>query len=339
MTLLAREDQPAQLDLIDAFDGNFRWLSNYYAAPVTWDGITFSTAEAAFAAGKTLDPEQRRQIAAAASPGAAKRLGHRVQLRDQWDERHRYEVMDQVLAAKFADPGLRHKLISTGSALLIEGNSWHDQHWGECDCARHRSTPGRNALGAALMRLRGRLTGAAKDHFTRVACTGHRPQNLPAGSQPWVIDELDRVAAKLRAEYGLEIAISGGAIGADLWWADAAHRAGARVWVYKPFPQQQDRWTRDWQQHYARVCSYAGRVAVLGTHADKSLLFARNDWMIRDCDALVAVVDPWHTRGGTYAAVKSALHRKPIIHIDVRARTTRFIRPRVELILPHHRAS
>lgn len=127
-------EQPAQTvgpDLVDGFADEFRFLSNYYDSPLTWDSIDYATAEAAFAAGKTLDPAQRTFIAAAASPGEAKRRGRQAPLRELWDKLHRYEVMDQVLAAKFADPGLRDRLICTGTALLVEANTWHDQF-----CAR-----------------------------------------------------------------------------------------------------------------------------------------------------------------------------------------------------------
>lgn len=327
MSLPASASSP-YLDLIDGFNDQFRWLSNYHPSTVTWEGTRYPTAEAAFAAGKTLDPAQRARIAAAPSPGAAKHLGRRATLRERWDELHRYHVMDQVLAAKFTDPHLRDRLIDTGTALLIEANTWHDQHWGDCRCPAHRATPGRNELGQALMRLRDRLSDPPTRRWTRVACTGHRPHILPTGSQEWVTAELARVATKLRTEHGMQISISGGAMGSDLWWADAAHAAGTRVWLYQPFAQQPDRWPADWQAHHRRVRDYASRVATLDTTASTKALFARNDWMIRDCDALIAVVDPEHRGGGTHAAVASAQNRRPIIRIDVRARDTRLVLPR-----------
>ena len=321
-------DHDEALYLVDGFQDRFRWLSNYYDSPLTFDGVEYPTAEAAFAAGKTLDPAQRRRIAAASSPGEAKRLGRQVPLRELWDQVHRYLVMGEVLAAKFADPALRERLVGTGTALLIETNTWHDQHWGDCRCERHRASPGRNALGRALMQLRDRLTDAPAQRWTRVACTGHRPHVLPAGSQEWVIAELERIAVKLRAEHGMQVAISGGAMGSDLWWADAAHAAGAGVWLYQPFPQQPDRWPSEWQHHHRRVRGYASRGGTLDTGFNTRALFARNEWMIRDCDALICVVDPQHRGGGTHAAVASAQGRRPLIRIDVRARSTRLVLPR-----------
>lgn len=216
-------------DLVEDFRGPHSWLSNFHTEPLFWEGLRYPSAEAAFAAGKTLDARKRAQIAAAASPGEATRLGRQVPLRPGWDARVRYEVMDSVLAAKFSFAPLRERLVGTGSTLLVEGNTHHDDEWGHCHCPRHRSSVGRNMLGRALMRLRARLADTPSTHWARVSATGHRPQNLPRGSAPWVRGELARVAEKLRAEHGTRIAISGGALGVDLWWADAAHDAGHSV--------------------------------------------------------------------------------------------------------------
>jgi ribA/ribD-fused uncharacterized protein len=92
----------------------------------------------------------------APTPREAKRRGRQVQLRSEWDERARYEVMAQVLEAKFsARPERVEALLSTGDALLVEGNRWHDQHWGSCFCGRLScAPPGQNRLGKMLMTLR-----------------------------------------------------------------------------------------------------------------------------------------------------------------------------------------
>jgi ribA/ribD-fused uncharacterized protein len=315
------------VDLIDGFDGPHRYLSNFFTSPVHWDGIDYPSAEAAFAAGKTLDQHQRAWIAAASTPGEAKRRGRSVALRPDWNDRHRYEVMQQVLEAKFRAPDLRDRLADTGTALLIEANTWHDQQWGCCRCGQHRTQPGHNRLGQALMRLRDQITAAPADRWLRIAATGHRPQFLPADSHAWIRAELRRVVAKLIAGHGAQTAISGGAMGVDLWWADAAHDAGAAVWLYQPFPQQPDRWTPDWRQHHHRVREMASRTATLGPQPSTALLYGRNEWMIRDCDAVVAVADPEHTRGGTYHALRHALGYRPVIYINVRDRDTRLIMP------------
>jgi ribA/ribD-fused uncharacterized protein len=204
----------ADRDAITRFSGPDDYLSNFSAHRVHWQDITYPTAEAAFQAGKTLDPTLRAGIAAAPSPAQAKHLGRALALRPGWDDHVRHSVMREVLAAKFTDPDLGSQLVGTGTALLVEGNTWCDQFWGCCTCPRHQAIPGQNWLGRHLMRLRSTLDPSAQeDRWVRVACTGHRPHLLPAGSHDWVEQELRRIAAKLVAEHGTEVAISGAATG------------------------------------------------------------------------------------------------------------------------------
>jgi ribA/ribD-fused uncharacterized protein len=145
---------------ITAFRGQWAFLSNFHPAVLTWDGVTYPSSEHAFNAGKTTEPYLRAWIAAADTPKEAKRRGHQVRLRDRWDTEVRYQVMRDVLRAKFtADPRRVAALLSTGGAPLVEGTTWHDQHWGICTCARHKGD-GDNHLGRMLMELRTELEAA-----------------------------------------------------------------------------------------------------------------------------------------------------------------------------------
>lgn len=145
-------------DTIERFAGAWAFLSNFYPVLVVWERVVYPSSEHAFNAGKTLDPAQRRWIADAGTPQIAKRRGRTVALRDGWDDTLRYEVMAQVLKSKFAWTRTRELLLSTGDAELVEGNTWHDTHWGVCVCAVHRGA-GRNHLGRLLMELRTELRG------------------------------------------------------------------------------------------------------------------------------------------------------------------------------------
>jgi ribA/ribD-fused uncharacterized protein len=144
------------LPAINRFAGEYAFLSNFAPSPVRLrdDGggvIVCATVEHAFQAAKTLDPGQRRFVAEAPSPGEAKRRGRRVVLRPDWDE-VRLDVMRACLAAKFRrGSDLAARLVATGSACLVEGNSWGDRYWGVCDGA------GLNCLGKLLMERRAYL--------------------------------------------------------------------------------------------------------------------------------------------------------------------------------------
>ncbi|HLL69075.1 MAG TPA: NADAR family protein [Micromonosporaceae bacterium] len=149
---------------IHGFRGAWSFLSNFQAAPLVWEGMAYPTSEHAFNAGKTLDVAKRQWIADAATPREAKRRGRSVDLRRGWDERVRFEVMAEVLRAKFeAHPGLARALLATGDAELVEVNTWHDDVWGDCVCGRPAcGEPGTNHLGRLLMELRADL--AASTH-------------------------------------------------------------------------------------------------------------------------------------------------------------------------------
>ncbi len=143
--------------MITEFDGKYAFLSNFFYAPFVYDGIIYPTNEHFFQAMKTLDQEKRKQIAEAKTPGAAKRMGRQVQLREDWEE-VKYTAMRVGVERKFdAHPGLAEKLIATGNAILIEGNSWHDNTWGSCFCPKCAAIAGKNWLGEILMERRKEL--------------------------------------------------------------------------------------------------------------------------------------------------------------------------------------
>ena len=139
--------------MIDCFDGKFAFLSNFYPSPMTVDGIIFPTVEHLFQAAKTVSLVEREKIAAAATPGQAKRLGRNVILCDNWEE-IKDDVMLNALRLKFAILPLREKLLATGNEELVEGNTWHDNIWGNCSCDRCKKIEGQNKLGKLLMQVR-----------------------------------------------------------------------------------------------------------------------------------------------------------------------------------------
>lgn len=142
-------------DAIAEFTGEHRFLSNFYESPVRYLGIVWPTAEHAFQGAKCAHADDRVFIAATHTPGQAKRLGRVVQLVPGWNRR-RLLVMEEVVREKFA-PGttLRAGLLATGNRRLVEGNTWHDQFWGDCTCGRPAcATTGLNHLGRLLEQVR-----------------------------------------------------------------------------------------------------------------------------------------------------------------------------------------
>lgn len=138
--------------MISGFIKDYSFLSNFYFTPVEFEGETYITSESAFQAAKTLDPEIRKQFTQMA-PGPAKRKGRTLELRADW-EAVKEDVMYRILKAKFTPDYMKQLLLETGDEYLEEGNTWHDNIWGNCSCPKCRDIPGANRLGKLLMRVR-----------------------------------------------------------------------------------------------------------------------------------------------------------------------------------------
>lgn len=137
--------------VIDSFRGEYEFLSNFYRHPVFWQGLVWATSEHAYQAAKCSEDEdfylfQDNKM----TPGQAKRLGQTVLTWYNWDSK-RFDVMLDIVKAKFDDPDLAAMLMATGDAILIEGNTWGDRYWGQCDGV------GENNLGKILMYVRDNL--------------------------------------------------------------------------------------------------------------------------------------------------------------------------------------
>lgn len=132
---------------ITEFDGEYRFLSNFWPCDITILGIPYKNVEAAYQAAKTTDTHMRKEFSGL-SPKNAKSKGKRISLRADWNDVLKVEIMELCLRAKFQIPELKARLISTEGCELVEGNAWNDQFWGVCRGS------GRNVLGKLLMMLR-----------------------------------------------------------------------------------------------------------------------------------------------------------------------------------------
>lgn len=140
-------------EVIAEFTGEYRFLSNFYAAPVQLDGVLYPTVEHAFQAAKTTDLKERLQIRTAPTPASAKRGGRRVTLRPDWEDM-KVGIMYLLLRDKFERwTNLEQALLATGNAILMEGNTWGDTFWG----VDVHTGKGQNQLGQLLMRVREEL--------------------------------------------------------------------------------------------------------------------------------------------------------------------------------------
>jgi ribA/ribD-fused uncharacterized protein len=140
---------------LSSFEGG-QWrhgpLSNFYVEP---DGTNVEAEYQGFA--KTTDRDVQRRIAQM-PPAQAKKAGRALDLRADHEE-VKIPVMAYFVTKKFRDhDALASYLIATRSQMIVEGNVWHDNIWGNCTCGRREcAEPGLNWLGIILMTVRAGL--------------------------------------------------------------------------------------------------------------------------------------------------------------------------------------
>lgn len=136
---------------IKGFFGDYRFLSNFEACPVWFDGLLYSSTEGAYQSAKTLDMEKRKEFTTL-SPKEAMHAGRAIEqtslFRRDWVS-VKYDVMSSAIFDKFyRNMELRKKLLATGDKYLEETNHWKDVYWGVCD------GKGESNLGKVLMAVR-----------------------------------------------------------------------------------------------------------------------------------------------------------------------------------------
>lgn len=140
------EDFP---DMIEKFTGEYEFLSNRFPCEFIWEGLKYTTAEAAFQSSKCSDPQNRNFFSRLSAKKAAAK-GNQITPPDGWEDRQ-IEIMGSVLTAKFSqNPDLMEKLLATSNAALVNGNNQRELFWG-VDLYSWR---GENNLGKILMTIR-----------------------------------------------------------------------------------------------------------------------------------------------------------------------------------------
>jgi ribA/ribD-fused uncharacterized protein len=139
--------------MINAFRGRWTKLGNYSSSVIFYEGHAYQSIEHAYQAQKSTDPAIQKMIRDQPTPATAKKLARRVLLRPDW-EAIKEGLMAELLKQKFSQEPERGILLSTGDQILIEGNWWHDNYWGDCSCPKCETKPGFNLLGRLLMDTR-----------------------------------------------------------------------------------------------------------------------------------------------------------------------------------------
>jgi N-glycosidase YbiA len=143
------------LKTITAFQGEYRFLSNFWPCHLVYNNLLYPTVEHAYQASKVESPDVKAMIRNCHTPAEAKDYleTHTIKPGKHWTVDRKLAVMEELLMIKFGgkEPLLTRALLATGEATLIEGNTWNDTFWGVCD------NTGENHLGRLLMKVREEL--------------------------------------------------------------------------------------------------------------------------------------------------------------------------------------
>ena len=137
------------MKIIDKFADEYGFLSNFSPHGFICDrGINWKTSEHYYQAQKEeRNSIEMKAIMNAATPGKAKRLG-KGRGPVNWQDLS-IGVMEKAVRYKFDhNPDIKQKLLDTGYAQLVEGNTWGDTFFGQVN------GKGKNVLGKILMNLR-----------------------------------------------------------------------------------------------------------------------------------------------------------------------------------------
>lgn len=132
---------------IKGFCGEYRWLSNFESCSISFEGLEYTSSEAAYQSAKTIDMTIRKTFTNM-DASRSKKAGKLIELRGDWNK-VKEDVMHKILVDKFTrNPELKQKLIDTKDKYLEETNWWNDTFWGVCNGV------GENKLGKNLMTIR-----------------------------------------------------------------------------------------------------------------------------------------------------------------------------------------
>lgn len=142
-------------NIIKEFRNENKFLSNFYLCDVTYNGVKYASSEHAYQAQKAINEEDKKKFTENITVGEAKKLGNKIKIRKDWNQQTRVNIMTEIVNEKFKQNSELKKLLKeTKNSLLIEGNNWHDNFWGDCYCNKCINKKGKNILGKILMIVR-----------------------------------------------------------------------------------------------------------------------------------------------------------------------------------------
>lgn len=146
--------------MINIFRGTNRFLSNMYRAvfytSINGDIHQWKSSEHYYQAHK-FEGEFFEYIKNLDNPYDTKIEAHKLIKHQTADSEsdYMYQKMSEAVLYKFTqNSDIKTLLLNTKDEQIIEGNTWHDNYWGNCTCNLCQDIPGINMLGQILMNTR-----------------------------------------------------------------------------------------------------------------------------------------------------------------------------------------
>lgn len=129
-----------------------------------------------------------------------------------------------------------------------------------------------------------------------VAGTGHRPIDYSRLEQRYLEDIAEMAIAQTEPSK----IISGMALGWDTAIANVAIREGIPLVAAIPFEGQESRWMDESKKVYYQILSKASDIVVVSEGGfSRRAMQLRNEWMVDNCDLLIAWYNTSRPRSGT----------------------------------------
>ena len=133
--------------MIQGFQNEYRWLSNFWLSPFVYRGYRWPTVEHCYVAHKSEEEyfDEVAQDVMDMTAGQAKRHGKNIIMREDFDQIKLY-FMHILTGLKYSqNPALAELLKATNLEYIEETN---DTYWGVCN------GKGENHLGKIIMNIR-----------------------------------------------------------------------------------------------------------------------------------------------------------------------------------------
>lgn len=135
---------------IKGFQGEHRWLSNFWKCNIVFKNTMFKSSENAYQASKATTKEMFDKFIDI-SPAEAKKLGKIISIIADFKS-FKLDIMYEIVSYKFNNnEDLKIKLIETKECYIEETNVWGDTFWGVYN------GKGSNNLGKIIMKVRSEI--------------------------------------------------------------------------------------------------------------------------------------------------------------------------------------